>query len=50
MKVIVTWIFIEVSSLYGKENLREEASYNICKTEEAGEEWVVTNLAELREL
>lgn len=34
-------------SLYGKENLREEASYNRGKTEEA---WVVTNLAELSEL
>ena len=50
MKTRVTWIFIKVLSLSGKDNLREEASYNICKTEEAEEGWVVTNLAELSEL
>ena len=30
-------IFIKVLSLYGKEGLREEASYNRCKPEEAEE-------------
>lgn len=50
MKMRVTRIFIKVLSLYGKEGLREEASYNRCKPEEAEEAWVVTNLAELSEL